>query len=199
MTKRQLIDQIMTVNRSARPEFLARFDDDDLHDYLDHLAVLLEPRLTGQTDRYEKYFVATTPAAAVGPDTPEREDQDDLRSADGADDAEDAAPPTGGLMPSFIYDQQHPAPISVSPAPQDDEPAETTDDEPAETLDEDNLGDDEEDIDREQAPAEADESYLASDETEDDEPVEDGDLVPVGQCADESFAETEEDTESWLF
>ncbi len=56
MTKRQLIDEIMTVNRSADPEFLAEFDSPDLTEYLDHLRVLGVPRLSGDPHRYDKYF-----------------------------------------------------------------------------------------------------------------------------------------------
>ena len=60
MTKRQLIGQIITVNRSAPGDFLARFDDKDLRDYLDHLSILDQPRLTGDADRYAKYFTGPT-------------------------------------------------------------------------------------------------------------------------------------------
>ena len=56
MTKRELIDEILTLNCSAKPEFLAKFADEDLRDYLDHLHVQHRPRLSGDARRYEKYF-----------------------------------------------------------------------------------------------------------------------------------------------
>jgi len=37
MSKRELIDCICEINRSARPEFLASFSEEDLNDYLEHL------------------------------------------------------------------------------------------------------------------------------------------------------------------
>ena len=56
MTKRQLIDEILTINGTAKPRFLAQFDDGQLNEYLTHLQVLETPRLTGDASRYEKYF-----------------------------------------------------------------------------------------------------------------------------------------------
>ena len=64
MTKRQLIDEIITRNRSAQPSFLARFDAQDLQDYLDHLCVTTQPRLGGDPHRYDKYFQVAPIAAA---------------------------------------------------------------------------------------------------------------------------------------
>ena len=40
MSKRELIDCICEINRSARPEFLARFSEEDLSTYLEHLMEL---------------------------------------------------------------------------------------------------------------------------------------------------------------
>ncbi|MCD6365681.1 MAG: hypothetical protein J7M14_07375 [Planctomycetes bacterium] len=60
MTKRQLIDEIVVINRSAKPAFLAEFADDDLQDYLDHLQVIRQPRLSANTHRYDMYFRAAT-------------------------------------------------------------------------------------------------------------------------------------------
>ena len=64
MTKRQLIDEIIARNHSAQPGFLARFDANDLQDYLDHLCMTAEPRLQGDPHRYDKYF-QDIPAVAV--------------------------------------------------------------------------------------------------------------------------------------
>ena len=44
MTKRRLIDEIVSVNRSAKPAFLAGFDDYELDDYLQHLRLAQGPR-----------------------------------------------------------------------------------------------------------------------------------------------------------
>ncbi len=40
MNKRELIDCICEINRSAKPEFLASFSEEDLSAYLDHLMEL---------------------------------------------------------------------------------------------------------------------------------------------------------------
>jgi hypothetical protein len=37
MSKRELIDCILEINRGARAEFLAAFSKEDLNDYLEHL------------------------------------------------------------------------------------------------------------------------------------------------------------------
>ncbi len=40
MSKRELIDCICEINRTAKPEFLAVFSVDELGDYLEHLMEL---------------------------------------------------------------------------------------------------------------------------------------------------------------
>ncbi|MHC4624377.1 MAG: hypothetical protein ACYS4W_10810 [Planctomycetota bacterium] len=40
MSKRELIDCICQINRSAKPEFLAAFSEEDLNAYLEHLMQL---------------------------------------------------------------------------------------------------------------------------------------------------------------
>ena len=44
MTKRQLIDQILSLNQSAEAEFLSKFRDDELDSYLRHLTAARMPR-----------------------------------------------------------------------------------------------------------------------------------------------------------
>jgi hypothetical protein len=56
MTKRQLIDEIVSLNHSADPGFLAHFGDEDLLQYRDHLLACRRPRLSGDASRYAKYF-----------------------------------------------------------------------------------------------------------------------------------------------
>lgn len=65
MTKREMIDDILTINRSAGPEFLSRFNDDELYAYLQHLRQVNAPRLSGDPHRYDKYFQPARQAAAV--------------------------------------------------------------------------------------------------------------------------------------
>ena len=43
MTKRQIIEEIMEMNRSARAEFLASFSERELLDYLEHLQSVFHP------------------------------------------------------------------------------------------------------------------------------------------------------------
>jgi hypothetical protein len=40
MSKRELIDRICEINKSAKPEFLANFSEEDLQTYLEHLMEL---------------------------------------------------------------------------------------------------------------------------------------------------------------
>ena len=40
MSKRELIDYICKINRSAKPEFLASFSEEELNAYLEHLMEL---------------------------------------------------------------------------------------------------------------------------------------------------------------
>ena len=56
MTKREIIDRIMEINTSAKPEFLATFSRECLREYLNHLTEILaeqhepaflEPALAG--------------------------------------------------------------------------------------------------------------------------------------------------------
>ena len=44
MTKREIIDRIMEINTSARPEFLAGFSAQCLDEYLSHLTEVLAER-----------------------------------------------------------------------------------------------------------------------------------------------------------
>ena len=44
MTKRQIIDEIIEINRSAKAEFLAEFEAEELDAYLQHLRAAQTPR-----------------------------------------------------------------------------------------------------------------------------------------------------------
>ena len=50
MTKREIIDRIIQINASARPEFLAEFSHESLADYLAHLSEV-------QAERHEPIFL----------------------------------------------------------------------------------------------------------------------------------------------
>ena len=67
MSKRQLIDEIRSVNRTALPEFLAKFDERDLTDYLQNLLRSRTPRPWGSSARGQ-YLTAHKPMM----DTPAR-------------------------------------------------------------------------------------------------------------------------------
>lgn len=67
MTKRQMIDEIISMNQTAKPGFLARFDDIDLDEYLRHLREKRVSRLSGDASRYQRYFTTAQPAAASVP------------------------------------------------------------------------------------------------------------------------------------
>lgn len=56
MTKRQIIDEIVSMNQTAKPAFLASFAEDDLNDYLRQLHRLRKPRLLGDASRFAHYF-----------------------------------------------------------------------------------------------------------------------------------------------
>ena len=72
MTKREIINEIMEINLSAGAEFLSRFSDKQLNEYLQHLHVLREPRMTYGGDSQEQ-GVAVCEAKATSVFTQERE------------------------------------------------------------------------------------------------------------------------------
>ena len=67
MTKRELIDEILAARCTAAPEFLARFEDQQLQEYLDHLRQARRPRLSGDARRYDKYFRSYAPSPPAAP------------------------------------------------------------------------------------------------------------------------------------
>jgi hypothetical protein len=44
LTREQVVDRIITINPTATAQFLARFRDDSLEKYLDHLVIASGPR-----------------------------------------------------------------------------------------------------------------------------------------------------------
>lgn len=67
MTKRQLIDEITVINRSAKPSFLARFDTLDLDEYLRHLQQAGTSRISGDWTKYSHYFSQSADTQAKQP------------------------------------------------------------------------------------------------------------------------------------
>jgi hypothetical protein len=193
MTKRELIDKIISINPSASATFLARFDDVELDEYLAHLRVLETPRLSGHPERYEKYFrnCPTIPnsrpkwrtdserieeIAADGLDGPEA-----LEALEIMDEPDDVEEP-----PEEPADElaQEPGDLSVSPAerqqlfadPVEPEPPEEDDPEPdlPEELPEELLIGDEAD---EPEPAVAETPQPAADAEDDAEDADEADLA----------------------
>ena len=62
MSKRELIDAIRRHNRTVAPEFLARFEEQDLKAYLDRVCavmpVALPPRVEAAVDAKRQLLVA---------------------------------------------------------------------------------------------------------------------------------------------
>ncbi len=52
LTREQVVDRIITINPTATAQFLARFRDESLEKYLDHLVVASGPR--GRHSRWER-------------------------------------------------------------------------------------------------------------------------------------------------
>ncbi|MCL2647480.1 MAG: hypothetical protein FWD61_10835 [Phycisphaerales bacterium] len=60
MSKRQLIDEILRVNRTATPEFLAKFDENALKAYLDRVCMIT----SSFTERVKTRVAERNPLAA---------------------------------------------------------------------------------------------------------------------------------------
>ncbi|MFW6155275.1 MAG: hypothetical protein ACOC95_08665 [Planctomycetota bacterium] len=71
MTKRQLIDEILLLNRSAKPDFLAQFDPEELEAYLRHLQLARSPRLSATHGQYARYFENVPTITAGAPAAPQ--------------------------------------------------------------------------------------------------------------------------------
>lgn len=80
MTKRQLIDTIVSMNHTAEPGFLAQFADRQLDDYLRHLRTAKAPRLSGDPHRFDHYFDGCPPIALTASAVATMEPEDDTIS-----------------------------------------------------------------------------------------------------------------------
>jgi len=47
MTKEELIERIRQINRTAKPEFLSRFNEQQLREYLEHLMQVITQSVAG--------------------------------------------------------------------------------------------------------------------------------------------------------
>ena len=205
MTKRELIDKIIAINKSATPGFLARFDDVQLDEYLAHLRILQTPRLSGSAQRYEKYFENCPTIHAPRPlwrtDSAPVEEiaADDFDDAAAEFQGELAEELADGFVDDFIEEPVGPAEREQLYADSEDVeldegqelPAETPlPDEPvpAGTRPEDGVQD---------AEDEADETDEATgDETETEVAVA---AAAETDRAGPPFADREEDSEAWLY
>ena len=191
MTKRQLIDEIVSINRSAQPSFLARFDRCDLRDYLDNLHASRRPRPCCRPGGQEPSILAATdttrplaplPMANVWP-APE--------PAAPEPSAEDQAP----IEPVQEAAQQA-APAAIAQAePLEDDP-----------MDVEAFSRDPEQMPAAGEQAEAFEVELDRDDRPQDpqrqkwsdrQPASPAAVVSAGKSS--PFASQEEDAESWLF
>ena len=205
MTKRELIDKIIAVNKSASPSFLARFDDVQLDEYLAHLRILETPRLSGSAQRYEKYFQNCPTIHAPRPlwrtdSTPVEEiTTDDFDGAEEEFQDELAEELADGLVDDFIEEPVGPAEREQLYADSEDVehdegqelPAETgLPDEPvpAGTSPEDGVQDAEDESDE-------------TDEADDDETETEVAVAAAAETdrAGPPFADREEDSEAWLY
>jgi len=104
MTKREMIDEILAINLSAQPQFLARFDDEDLEQYLTHLRVLSTPRLAdGPAGRYDKYFRDVPKIASPRPQW--RQESQEIEEVEVAVDDLPAEEPAEPELDSQVEDQ----------------------------------------------------------------------------------------------
>ncbi len=100
MTKRELIDQILTENPTAEPAFLAQFSDEQLRDYLAHLKQIKQPRLSGNPSRFDRYFRHSPPVSPpIAPARWRREDDDSKPSPSERSDLSVHSPPPAGFKP----------------------------------------------------------------------------------------------------
>ena len=111
MTKRQLIDEIVQMNHTAEPGFLAKFEDGDLDDYLKHLRLAQTPRLHGNPHRYDQYFEGcpTVTATTLSATTCEEADppSDRAQSVESSPvqwQHADSLPPTERISPLFAFE-----------------------------------------------------------------------------------------------
>ena len=121
MTKRQLIDEIVCINHTAQPAFLAQFDDGDLNAYLQHLRVIQVSRIQRAPSRYEKYFVSVSRGASAPAAVPSysagADDGEDLDAGGDVQLACESRSPDG----TEHVDAEEPQPAVVKTAAQDAE------------------------------------------------------------------------------
>jgi len=85
MTKRQMIDKIVSMNQTAEPGFLSRFEEQELNEYLNHLQTARTPRLMGEPGRFDQYFencpaIAFVPPVELAFGSPEEDDVQPLQA-----------------------------------------------------------------------------------------------------------------------
>ena len=86
MTKRQLIDEIVAINRTAPAAFLAKFEDGELNEYLEHLRYAQEPKASVRIGRHERFFQPAARPVTIQPGP--AQDSPASGEGSGADDPE---------------------------------------------------------------------------------------------------------------
>ena len=195
MTKRQLVDEIVAINRTAKPAFLARFDDEDLEDYLSHLRTAQGPRLTGDSGRYEQYFQGEwgRPYSPVELDKPRWRDEPSIQQPL-AITREEPSSTVDGVSVEDHETLIRPDAVTATPAPlapADSRETSADDEDHAETDD--------------QVEVTADDPHIHRQPSEDHEQAESVKFAPAAKAASDDAevqavsAQTQEDPESWLF
>ena len=198
MTKRELIDEIVAINHTATPAFLAKFSDDDLDEYLAHLRILATPRLSGDASRYERYFLncPTIPAprpawrtraepepTPIDDDLPEDSDESEPEHIECLV-ATPAEPVETELDADEPFEEQTDADEQAAAVADDDPPGlADVEEEDLDNAEEQDLDEDEEPETPQEAPAPA--------------------AVPAGFAREQASAPLaageEDDSESWLY
>ena len=214
MTKRELIDEILTINRSASPSFLARFTNVQLDEYLAHLHVLAKPRLSGSAAQYEKYFRNCPTIRAPRPPWRESSQRtDEVVAADTEDDLPQGIEGDWEGVEEPILDYSE---VDLQPAERHQLYVEPGDLPEGEEEEADEFGEelpsraivpqaalpaDVDPAEEAQPEAEAfdeDDAFL-DDDTEDEPAAAQAVVAAASDNAVPLFANTDEDTEAWLY
>jgi hypothetical protein len=212
MTKRQVIDEIVAINNSAPPAFLARFSEAELEAYLRHLHLARTPRLSGSWRQYGAYSQESPPAPVrnVQPqyvhEPPAEADAATAPAATENADAYEPAEPADPAPQVKEEPQTRPAqpvqtPLFRQPVKEDEPLAALTDDDPPEDDIPAAEPDDCDAVPEPQEPPEADD-FSAPDETPHEEQPEEELAAVTAQtdaAGDSSYNQGKEESETVLF
>jgi hypothetical protein len=209
MTKRQVIDEIVAINSSAPPAFLARFSEAELEAYLRHLQLARTPRRAGSWRQYGTYFQESPPAPVrnVQPQYV-HEPPADADAATAPSATENADPYEPAEPAPQVREEPHPRPVRPVQTPlfrqpvKEEEPlAALTDDDPPEDDVPAAELDDCDAVPEPQDPPETDD-VAEPDETPHEQQPEEELAAVTGQAdstGDSSFNQGKEESETVLF